>query len=218
MNPIFWKSNDKFVENTAFAFTHISVRQKSIIDIFQTSPHITSPPLHPVCRLGCGHWKAGKIPHSILFTTYPDNAGLWFQLSWSAVEWITGILNILLAVGRCAGQNRQWEGLALKASFACFLFPLCRLKICCLPFHQSRMNNTKRNKTGSFVEMWMDPETVIQSEISQKEKNQYHILVPIGGIYRYRRTYFQGRNRDTDVENKRGHRGDRGWVKRMKLT
>ena len=44
------------------------------------------------------------------------------------------------------------------------------------------MNTTKRNKSGSFVEMWMDPETVIQSEISQKEKNQYHILVPIGGI------------------------------------
>ena len=30
---------------------------------------------------------------------------------------------------------------------------------------------TKRNKIGSFVEMWMDLETVIQSEVSQKEKN-----------------------------------------------
>ena len=29
----------------------------------------------------------------------------------------------------------------------------------------------ERNKIGSFVEMWMDLETVIQSEISQKEKN-----------------------------------------------
>ena len=27
----------------------------------------------------------------------------------------------------------------------------------------------KRNKTGSFVETWMDLETVIQSEVSQKE-------------------------------------------------
>ena len=34
------------------------------------------------------------------------------------------------------------------------------------------MNTTKRNKSGSFVEMWMDPETVIQSEISQKEKKK----------------------------------------------
>ena len=31
----------------------------------------------------------------------------------------------------------------------------------------------KRNEIGSFVEMWMDLETVIQSEVSQKEKNRY---------------------------------------------
>ena len=30
----------------------------------------------------------------------------------------------------------------------------------------------KRNEIGSFVEMWMDPESVIQSEVSQKEKNK----------------------------------------------
>ena len=29
----------------------------------------------------------------------------------------------------------------------------------------------KRNEIGSFVEMWMDLGTVIQSEVSQKEKN-----------------------------------------------
>ena len=29
----------------------------------------------------------------------------------------------------------------------------------------------KRNKIGSFVEMWMDLEPVILSEVSQKEKN-----------------------------------------------
>ena len=40
----------------------------------------------------------------------------------------------------------------------------------------------KRNKTGSFVETWMDLETVIQSEVSQKEKNKYHILTHICGI------------------------------------
>ena len=34
----------------------------------------------------------------------------------------------------------------------------------------------KRNETGSFVETWMDLETVIQSEVSQKEKNKYSIL------------------------------------------
>ena len=34
-----------------------------------------------------------------------------------------------------------------------------------------------RNQTGSFVEPWMDLETVIQSEVSQKEKNEYHIFL-----------------------------------------
>ena len=33
----------------------------------------------------------------------------------------------------------------------------------------------KRNKTGSFVEMWRDLEPVIQSEASQKEKSKYCI-------------------------------------------
>ena len=37
----------------------------------------------------------------------------------------------------------------------------------------------ERNKTGSFVETWMDLETVIQSEVSQKEKHKYRILTHI---------------------------------------
>ena len=40
----------------------------------------------------------------------------------------------------------------------------------------------KRNEIGSFVEMWMDLETVIESEVSQKEKNKYRILMHICGI------------------------------------
>ena len=31
----------------------------------------------------------------------------------------------------------------------------------------------KRNKIASFVENWMDPELIIQSEVSQKEKYIY---------------------------------------------
>ena len=34
----------------------------------------------------------------------------------------------------------------------------------------------KGNEIGSFVETWMDLETVIRSEVSQKEKNKYCIL------------------------------------------
>ena len=39
----------------------------------------------------------------------------------------------------------------------------------------------KRNESGSFVETWMDLETVIQSEVSHKEKNKYRILTHICG-------------------------------------
>ena len=40
----------------------------------------------------------------------------------------------------------------------------------------------KMNETGSFVETWMNLETVIQSEVSQKEKNKYCLLTSIYGI------------------------------------
>ena len=40
----------------------------------------------------------------------------------------------------------------------------------------------KRSEAGSFVETWMHLETVIQSEVSQKEKNGYRILTHICGI------------------------------------
>ena len=39
----------------------------------------------------------------------------------------------------------------------------------------------KRIEIGSFVETWMDLETVIKSEVSQKEKNKYCILTHICG-------------------------------------
>ena len=40
----------------------------------------------------------------------------------------------------------------------------------------------KRNETVSFAKTCMDLETVRQSEVSQKEKNEYHILTHICGI------------------------------------
>ena len=40
----------------------------------------------------------------------------------------------------------------------------------------------ERNVIGSSAEMWMDLGFVIQSEISQKEKNKYHILKHICGL------------------------------------
>ena len=41
-------------------------------------------------------------------------------------------------------------------------------------------STTKRNKIGSFVETWMDGDSVIQNEVSQK--NKYRILTHVCGI------------------------------------
>ena len=40
----------------------------------------------------------------------------------------------------------------------------------------------KRNEIELFVVSWMDLESVIQSEVSQKEKNKYRMLTHIYGI------------------------------------
>ena len=40
----------------------------------------------------------------------------------------------------------------------------------------------KRNEIELFVVRWMDLESVIQSEVSQKEKNKYRMLKRIYGI------------------------------------
>ena len=40
----------------------------------------------------------------------------------------------------------------------------------------------KRNEIELFVVRWMDLESVIQSEVSQKEKNTYHMLMHMYGI------------------------------------
>ena len=43
-------------------------------------------------------------------------------------------------------------------------------------------NTLLRNEIGSFAETQMDLETVIQSEVSQKEKSKYCILTHIRGF------------------------------------
>ena len=40
----------------------------------------------------------------------------------------------------------------------------------------------KNNKIMPFVATWMEPETLILSEVSQKEKDKYHMISLISGI------------------------------------
>ena len=42
---------------------------------------------------------------------------------------------------------------------------------------------TRKNKTGSVLVRWMNLEPIIQNEVSQKEKDQYHILMHVYRIY-----------------------------------
>ena len=43
-------------------------------------------------------------------------------------------------------------------------------------------SDIKRNEIELFVMRWMDLESVIQSEVYQKERNKYHMLTHIYGI------------------------------------
>ena len=77
----------------------------------------------------------------------------------------------------------------------------------------------KRNEMGSFVQMWMLLETVIQSEVSQKEKNKYHILMHICGIQKNGtdepvcKAEMETQMQRTNVWTPRGrkHSGGVGW-------
>ena len=47
----------------------------------------------------------------------------------------------------------------------------------------------KINEIDLFVVRWMDLESVIQSEVSQKEKNKYRILTHIYGIWKKKKRF-----------------------------
>ena len=55
------------------------------------------------------------------------------------------------------------------------------IKKMCYIYTMEYYSAIKRNEIESFVETWIDLETVIQSEVSQKEKNKYRILMHVCG-------------------------------------
>ena len=67
----------------------------------------------------------------------------------------------------------------------------------------------KKNQKMPFAVTWMDLEIAIPSEVSQTEKDKYHMISLLKKMVQG--TYLQNRNRVTDVENKimvtRGERG-----------
>ena len=75
----------------------------------------------------------------------------------------------------------------------------------------------KRKEIGPFVETWMDLETVIQSEVSQKEKNKYHILTHVCGIQKNGtdelvcKAEIETQMQRTNIWTPRGESGVVGW-------
>ena len=51
-----------------------------------------------------------------------------------------------------------------------------------LHIHNGILLSHKRNTFESVLMRWINLETIIQSEVSQKEKDKYHILRHIYGI------------------------------------
>ena len=82
---------------------------------------------------------------------------------------------------------------------------------------------TERNEIGSFGEVSMDLESVIQNEVSQKEKNKYRILTYICGIQKngpdepINRAGIETQTQRMDMQTQRG-KGMVGQIGRLRLT
>ena len=55
-------------------------------------------------------------------------------------------------------------------------------KMWCVYIHNGILLNHKKNEIMPFAATWMELETLILSEISQKEEDKYHIIALISGI------------------------------------
>ena len=77
---------------------------------------------------------------------------------------------------------------------------------------------TKRNKIVPFAEMWMDLESVIHSEVSQKEKNKFCIISLICGTHKSDTDELICKAEiETDIENKHMDTNrERGWWYKLK--
>ena len=64
----------------------------------------------------------------------------------------------------------------------------------------------KKNTFESVLRRWMKLEPIIQSEVSQKDKNQYsiltHIYMELKKMVMITHLFLQNRKRDIDVQNR----------------
>ena len=60
----------------------------------------------------------------------------------------------------------------------------------------------KKNKILPFAATWMKLETLIMSEVSQKEKDKYHMVSLISGIYYMAEMNLSTEKKIKDLENR----------------
>ena len=53
-----------------------------------------------------------------------------------------------------------------------------------------------------FTRAWMELESIMLSEISQAEKDKYHMISPVSGTLSTKQTSKQNTNRDIEIKNK----------------
>ena len=85
-----------------------------------------------------------------------------------------------------------------------------------LHIYNGKLLSHKKEWNNAFAATGIAVEIVILSEVSQKEKNKYHILTHIWNLDKwYWWTYLQGRNRETDiVDTEKEGDGKMNWESR----
>ena len=69
--------------------------------------------------------------------------------------------------------------------------------------HSGILLSHKNHIFESVMMRWMNPEPITQSEMSQKEKDNYCILIHIYGISKNgNEEFLQGNNGERDIENR----------------
>ena len=98
----------------------------------------------------------------------------------------------------CLQQTRTWKQLGCPSTDEWI-----NNKEAVVPVYNGIFSAVKRNTFESVLMRWMNLESVIQSEVSQKEKNKYHVVTQIHGIQKHGTDEPICRaGIDTDIQNK----------------
>ena len=138
-------------------------------------------------------WQAGEhVGWGCLFCQSLEMGvlGLWRGEDESGGWGGNGLgLDAVELLGRKTGERKAraelWVHGAAPRSFCLVSSPgigpaMCRSSTSCVKKH--RVTAIKRSTVESVLMRWMNLEPIIQSELSRKEKDKYHILTHVYGV------------------------------------